>query len=168
MKPMSTNVFLQVAKNAEVTRGKIWAVQRMLKCFPAISLKLIPHQIAVRGWALSCKWMIPSDSILGHFDFMEHRSTLSHQEVNHTSAFLCWPPFPILDEHTLHYAHLQSNKETTVLTCAFALCMSPTLKIAVSIHNSVASFCEDCVLCWVFSFHMTAKLYIYISVCSTV
>ena len=45
MKPMSKNVFLQVAKNVEVTKGKIWAVWRMLKCFPARSLMLIPRQI---------------------------------------------------------------------------------------------------------------------------
>ena len=49
MKPTSTNVFLQVAKNVEVTRGKIWAVRRMLKCFPAKSLKLVPHQIRSMG-----------------------------------------------------------------------------------------------------------------------
>ena len=30
-----------------------------------------------------------------------------------TTALLCLPPFPMLDEHTLHYAHLQSNKEIT-------------------------------------------------------
>ena len=45
MKQTSTNVFLQVAQNAEVTRRNILAVRRMLKCFPANSLKLIPHQI---------------------------------------------------------------------------------------------------------------------------
>ena len=45
MEPMSMNVFLQVAKNVEVTRGKIWAVRSVFKCFPAKSLKLIPHQI---------------------------------------------------------------------------------------------------------------------------
>ena len=44
MKPLtSTNVFLRVAQNVEVTRGKIWDVWRMLKCFPAKSLKLIPQ-----------------------------------------------------------------------------------------------------------------------------
>ena len=32
MKPTSTNVFFQVAKNVKVSRGKIWAVGRMLKC----------------------------------------------------------------------------------------------------------------------------------------
>ena len=30
MKPTSSNVFLQVAINVEVTRGKIWSVRRML------------------------------------------------------------------------------------------------------------------------------------------
>ena len=28
----------------------------------------------------------------------------------------------MLDEHALHYAHFQRNKETTVWTCAFSLC----------------------------------------------
>ena len=79
-------------------------------------------RLAVWGRALSCKRMIPSDSIPGRFDFMAGSSTLSHQETNHTSLlFLCLPPFPMLDEHTLHYAHLQSNKETNVCTCAFSL-----------------------------------------------
>ena len=97
MKSTSTNVFLQVAKNVKVTKGKIWAVRRMLKCFPAKSLNRIPHQISSRGRALSCKWMIPSDSTPGCFDFMARRSTLSHQETNHTSLlffaclhFQCW------------------------------------------------------------------------------
>ena len=38
----------------------------------------------------------------------------------HLSALLCLPPFPMPDEHTLQYAHLQSNKEKTVWTCAFS------------------------------------------------
>ena len=53
--------------------------------------------LAVWGRALSCKRMIPSDNILGRFDFMARRSTLSHQETNHTSQLLftclhfqCW------------------------------------------------------------------------------
>ena len=65
MKPRSTNVFLQVAKNVEVTRGKIWAVRRMLKCFPAKSLKLIPHQIGSMGTSVIMQKMIPSDSVPG-------------------------------------------------------------------------------------------------------
>ena len=47
--------------------------------------------------ALSCKTMIPSNSTPGRFDFMTRRSTLSHQETNHTSLlffvclhFQCW------------------------------------------------------------------------------
>ena len=82
MKPTSMNVFLQVAKNIEVTRGKIWIVWRMFNCLPAKSLKFIPHQIG---------------SILGRFDFMASRSTLSHQETNHSYLlffsclhFQCW------------------------------------------------------------------------------
>ena len=39
--------------------------------------------LAVWGWALSCKSMILSNRIPGHFDFMVHCSTLSHQEMNH-------------------------------------------------------------------------------------
>ena len=81
MKLMSTNVFFQVAKNVKVTRGKIWALRRLLKCLPG-SLSLT--KLAVRGRALSCKRMIPSDSITGRFDFMARGSTLSHQETNHT------------------------------------------------------------------------------------
>ena len=49
------------------------------------------------GGGLSCKMTIPSDSIPGRFDFMARRSTLSHQETNHTSLpffaylnFQCW------------------------------------------------------------------------------
>ena len=49
MKPKNTNVFLQVAKNVEVTRGKMWAIRRMLKCFLAKSVKLIPHKIGSMG-----------------------------------------------------------------------------------------------------------------------
>ena len=102
-------------------------------------------RLAVWEQALSCTRMIPSDNIPGCFNIMACRSTLNHQETNHTS--FCLPPFPMLDQHTLYYAHLQSNKETTVWTCAFSLCVSPTLQMAVSIcNNSVASFCEECVL----------------------
>ena len=34
-KPTSTNVFLQIAKNMEVTRRKIWAVRRCSSVFPS-------------------------------------------------------------------------------------------------------------------------------------
>ena len=74
MKPTSTNVFFQVEKNVEVTRGKIWAVRRMLKCFPVNLWCLSPTRLTVWGWALSCKRMVPSDSIPGCFDFVACRS----------------------------------------------------------------------------------------------
>ena len=97
MKLTSMSVFLQVAKNVEVTRRKIWDVRRMLKCFLANSLKLIPHQIGSMGTGVIMKRMIPFDSIPGGFDFMARRSTLSHLETNHTSLlffaclhFQCW------------------------------------------------------------------------------
>ena len=158
MKPTSSNVFLQVAKNIEVTRGKIWNVRRMLKCFPAKSLKLIPHQIGSMGRSLLCKRMIPSNSIPGRLDFMAHRSTLSHKKRTIPLCSSLPASISMLDEHTLNYAHLQSNKETTVWTCTISLCMSPTLQMAVSIrNNSVASFCEECVLWRVFGFHLTAS-----------
>ena len=56
---------------------------------------------------------------------------------SHLSALLCSPRFPMLDEHTLHYAHLQSNKETTVWTCAFSLSYRWQYRY---VKNSVASF----------------------------
>ena len=54
-------------------------------------------RLAVWGRALSCKRKIQSGSIPGRFDFMAHRSTLAHQNMNHTSLlffaclhFQCW------------------------------------------------------------------------------
>ena len=62
---------------------------------PLWSLSLT--RLAVWERVLSCKRKIPSDSIPGRFDFMAHRSTLSHQETNHNSLFFfgclylqCW------------------------------------------------------------------------------
>ena len=80
MKPTSTNVFLQVVKNVEVTRGNIWDVRRMLKCFSAKSMKHIPTRLAVCERALSCKRMIPSGNIPRCFDCMGI-AALSHQET---------------------------------------------------------------------------------------
>ena len=159
MKPTSTNVFLQVAKNVEVTRGKIWAVWRMLKCFPAKSQKLIHHQIGSMGIG---GIMQNNDSAWQHARAFWHYGASQHPQSPrnepHLSALLCLSPFPMLDKHTLHYAHIQSNKETTVWTCAFSLHMSPTLEMAVSIRNySVASFYEDCVLWQMFGFHLTTS-----------
>ena len=80
-----------------VTRGKIWAVQRMLRCIPAITLKLILHQIGSMGTGVI---MLEDDSVRsipGLFDIMARRRTLSHRGANHTSLlffaclhFQCW------------------------------------------------------------------------------
>ena len=45
-------------------------------------------RLAIQGWALSCKKMIPSDSIPGR---LARRSTLNHQQTNHTFLlfFVC-------------------------------------------------------------------------------
>ena len=142
MKPTSTNAFLQVAKNVEVTRGKILAVWRMLKCFPPKYLKFIPHQIDRMGMGVI---MQKDDSMRQHSRAFWLYGASQHPQPPrnepHLSALLCLPPFPMLDEYTLHYAHLQSSKETTVWTCAFSLCFSTTLQMAVLIrNNSVARF----------------------------
>ena len=122
----------------DVTRGKIGAVRRMLKCFPAKSLKLIPHQIGNMGTGVI---MQKDDSVRQHsraFWLYGTSQHLSHQGTNHTSLlFFAWLHFQMLDEHTLHYAHLQSNKETTVWTCAFSLCMSLTLQMVVPYVTTV-------------------------------
>ena len=115
MKPSSTNIFLQVAKNVEVTRAMIWFVRRVLKCFPAKSLKLIPHQIDSMGTGVI---MQKDDSVRQHSRAFWLYSTSRHPQSPrnepHLSALLRLPPFRMLDEHTLHYTHLQSSKETTV------------------------------------------------------
>ena len=122
MKPTSTNVFLQFAKNVKVTRGKIWAVRRMLKRFRAKSLKLIPHQIGSMGTGVI---MQNDDSVRQHSRvFSLYGASQNYQprrNESHLSALLFLPPFPMLNVHTLHYAHLQSNKETTVWACPFSL-----------------------------------------------
>ena len=158
MKETLTNICLLVAKNVEVTRGKIWTLRRMLNCFPAKSLKLTPHQIGSMG----------TGGIMRKDDFVRHRSRAFwlHGASQHPqpprnepplSALLCLPQFWTLDEHTLHYAHLESNNESTVWTCAFSLCISPILQMAVSIrNNSVVSFCEESVLWRAYGFHLTA------------
>ena len=97
MKPMSMNVFLQVAKNVEVTRGKIWAVRRMLKCFPTKSLDLIPHMIGSLGTGVI---MQNDDSVRQHsraFWLYRVFQPLSHQKTNHDFLlflaclhFQCW------------------------------------------------------------------------------
>ena len=88
--------------------------------------------------------MQKNDSVLQHSRAL-CRVAAPSATKKHLSALLCLSPFPMLDEHTLHYVHLRNNKERIVWTCAFSLCMSHTLQMAVLIRNSiVASFCEEC------------------------
>ena len=62
--------------------------------------------LAVWGRALSCKRMILSDSIPGRFDFLARRSTVSHQETNHTS---------LLFFYRIHF-HCRTNTLYTTLS----------------------------------------------------
>ena len=103
MKQTSTNVFLQVARSMEVTRKKIWAVRRMLKYFQPNLRSLSLTRLAVWGRALLCK---KDDSVRQHsrefwfYGASQHPQTPSDEP--HLSALLWLPPFPMLDEHTLH------------------------------------------------------------------
>ena len=158
MKPTSTNVFLLVAKNVEVTRGKIWAVRRMLKCFPAKSVKPIHYQTGSVGTGII---MHKDDSVRQRSREFWLYGVFQHPQPQRKeprlSAFVFLPPFPILDEHTLSYAHLQNHKEITAWAWSFSLCISPTLEMAVSIrNNSVDRFCEECAFWWVIGFHLSA------------
>ena len=114
-------------------------------------------RLAVWGWALSCKRMIPSDSI-PEFDFIECSSTLSHQEKNHTSLLAS-----ILNAGWTHFT-LRPPPEQWRNNCVdrpFLLWMSHTLQM------KVASFCEECVLWRVFGFHLTTS-HIMAGMCGTV
>ena len=133
----------------------------MLKCFPVKSLKLIPHQIVSMGTGVI---MQNDDSVRHHSSMFWVYGTSQYPQPqrneSHLSALLFLPPFTMLDEHTLHYAHLQSNEEITIWICVFSLCMSPTLQVEVSIlKDSIARFCEECVLWRVFGFHFDCPSY---------
>ena len=157
-KPTTTNVFLQDAKNVKVTRWKIWVIRMMFKCFPAKCLKLIHHQIGSMGTGVIMQNVREHSRAFRFYGVSQHPQPSRNEP--HLSALLCLPPSPMLDEHTLHYAHLQSNKETTVWTDAFSLYMSPTRQMAVSIcNNSVASICEECVLWRMFGFIWLPLIY---------
>ena len=157
MEPTSRNVFLQVAKNVEVISGKIRAVRRMLKCFPAKSLKPYPSPDWQYGdGRFRAKIWSRLTAFQGVLTLWRIAAPSASRKRTTTLCSSLLASFPTLDEHTLHYAHPHSNKETTVWTCAFSLWMSSTLHMAVSIrNNSVASFYEECVLWRVFCFHLT-------------
>ena len=142
-------MFIQVAKNVEVTRGKIWAVRRMLKCFPVKSLKLIPNQISSMGTGVI---MQKDDSRSTAFlDVLTLWRVSAPSDIKKRTTPLCYSLLFIsnADEHTLHYAHLQTNKET--------LCGPVRMQMAVSIrYDSVTNFFEECVSWRVFGLQFTA------------
>ena len=151
MKPTSTNVFLQVAKTVEVTRersgvyGGCWSVSQ-----PNLSLSLT--RLAVWGWALSCKRIIPFDSIPGRFDLW--RVAASSATKKRTTP-LCYSLLAFISNagrtHFTQRSPPEQWRNNRVDLCVF------TMQMAVSIHNkSVANFCEECVLWRVFGFHLTA------------
>ena len=113
---------------------------------------LYPTGLAVRGQALSCKQMIPSDSIPGHGHIAATKKR--------TTSLCCSSLLASISNIGQIYFTLSSPPEqwrNNFVDLWFSLCMSPTLQMAVSIRsNSVASFCEECVLWRVFGFHLTA------------
>ena len=96
-----------------------------VEVFSVKSLKLIRHQIGSMGTGVI---MQKGDSFRQNCMAFWLYGASPHPQPprneTHLSALLCLPPFPTLDEHTLHYAHLQSNKGTFIWTLAFSLCMS--------------------------------------------
>ena len=125
MKPTSTNVFLQVAKYVEVTRGKIWIVRRMLKCFPAKSLKIIPHHIGSMGTGVI---MQKDDCVRQHSrEFLLHGTSQHPQSPRnepHLSALLCLPPFPILENILYTMLTSRAIKNNCVNLCVFTMHVS--------------------------------------------
>ena len=101
-------------------KGKDLGCTEDVEVFSRQSLKLNPHQIAVWRRAFSCKrWFRPT-AFQGH---TQQTCVFQHPQPPrnepHLSALLWLPPFPMLGEHTLYNAYLQSNKETTVWICAY-------------------------------------------------
>ena len=96
-------------------KGKDLGCTRMLKCFPAKSLKRIRHQIGSMETGVI---MQKADSGRQNSKAFRLYGASQHPQAPRNeprvSALLCVPPFLMLDEHTLHYAHLQSDEETTV------------------------------------------------------
>ena len=139
--------FLQEAKNAEVIRGKIWAVRRILKCFPTKSLKLIPHQIDSMGTGVI---MEKDDSVRQHSRAFWLYRVFQHPQppINerHLSALLCFPPFPMLVEHTLHYAHLPSNKDMcgpVRFHCTTRTRREPFCLVALWFDTPIVNICSE-------------------------
>ena len=114
--------------------------------FPQPNLRSLSlTRLAVRGRALSCKRMIPSDNIPKRFDFMARRSTLSYQETNHAFLlffaclhFQCWT-------NTL-YTTLTSRAIKKQLCGPVRFHYACLLPDRWQIHNKCFGLCEECVL----------------------
>ena len=85
-------------------KGRVLGVRRMLKCFPVKSLigsvrtgVIMQNDDSVRQYSRAF-WL-----------YVASQHPQPPRKEPHLSALLFLPPFPMLDEHTLHYSHLQSN-----------------------------------------------------------
>ena len=93
----------------------------MLKCFPVNYLKFIPNHTGSMETGVIKQ---QDDSVRQHSRAFWLYSVTQHPQPSineHLSVLICLSPFPMLDEHTLNYAHLQRNKETTMWISAFSL-----------------------------------------------
>ena len=97
MKPTSTNIFLEVAKNVKVTRGKIWAVRRMLKYSqPNPEAYHSPDWQYGDGRYRAKGWFRPT-ALQGVLTLWRVATLSVNQETNHISLiffaclhFQCW------------------------------------------------------------------------------
>ena len=138
MKPTSPNVFLQVAKNVS-HKGNDSICTENIEVFPSqISEAVMDGRLHANGWfhptafqGVLTLWCVAASSAT------KKRTTPL------CSSLLA----SISNAGRTLYAHLQSNKETTMWICVFSLCMSPTLQMAVWIrNNNIVRFCKECVL----------------------
>ena len=138
-------------KKLEVTRGKIWAVRRVLKCFPAKSLKLILHQIGSMGKDNSVR---QNSRAFWLYGTSEHPQPPRNEP--HLSALLCLPPFPMLVRtHFTLRSPPEQYRNNFLDQCVFTMHASyPTDGSSIR-NNIVANFCEECVLWRVFHFHLS-------------
>ena len=188
MKQTSPNVLIQVAKNVEVTRGKIWVYGGYWNIsqpdlwslgYPSPGWQYGDRHYRAKGWfcltafqgiltlwnvsapSATKKWTTPlcssllaSISSAGRTHFTLHSppafwlyGTFQHPQLPrnepHLSALLCLSPFPMLDEHTLHYTHLQhfdfmerfstlsfqemNHTSLLIFTCLYFQCWMNTL-----------------------------------------
>ena len=97
-------------------------------------------RLAVWGRALSCRRMIPYDSIPGRYDFMARRNNLSHQETNHTFLFFSW----------LHFQCWTNTRYTTLTSRAIKKQFSSpvvfTMHVSYPTYGSIDTSQQCCQL----------------------